>query len=423
MIGRSTTTLIPSDRHNEDTEILAQIRRGDRIDNYETVRQRRDGTLVDISLTVSPVKDAEGKVVGASKIARDIIERKRSELALAERDTQLALAEKTALVGSYVFDLNTGRVQISAGYAAIYGLPEGTEEYGVDEWRVRVHPDDLARLDGLRSEVFAEQRSEFISEYRIHRLGGEIRWIESRALISYNVNGRAERMVGVNIDVTERKRVEEQQRVLVSELDHRVKNALATISAVISQTSEASRSWTDFAAALEGRIKSMGSTHELLSSSRWSGISLAEIIRRELAPYATSKNTEISGSEIMLTAAAGQATAMVIHELVTNAAKHGALSTPKGRVLVHWNRQPNENPRAHLVVEWQEIDGPSVVASSRSGYGTSMIRELIPYELGGRIDFALAREGVRCRMEIPDDCLSAESRRAHGETFGASVRR
>ena len=176
--------------------------------------------------------------------------------------------------------------------------------------------------------------------------------------------------------MTDRKRVEEQQRVLLSELDHRVKNALATVSAVVSHTRQGSRSVANFVEALEGRIRSMATTHELLSARWWQGVSLTELVRRELAPYATRNNTEINGPEVVLRAEAGQAMAMVLHELATNAAKYGALSTKKGRVTIRWDRQLNGHPRSHLVLEWREAGGPSVVAPENSGFGTRTIRDL-----------------------------------------------
>src|SRR5262249_6966883 len=158
-------------------------------------------------------------------------------------------------------------------------------------------------------------------EYRIILPDRGVRWIETRSFVSYDGEGCPQRVVGVNIDVTERKSAEEQQRILVSELDHRVKNTLATVSAVVSHTLNASSSMVDFAMAIDGRVQSMARTHELLSASRWHGISVAELVRRELAPYATSANTEINGPEVTLRAEAGQALAMVLHELATNAAK------------------------------------------------------------------------------------------------------
>jgi len=214
-------------------------------------------------------------------------------------------------------------------------------------------------------------------------------------------------------DITERKHSEERQRALVAELDHRVKIALATVSAVVSHTRQGSRSVANFAASLDGRIRSMATTHELLSSGRWHGISLTEIVRVELAPYATRSNTEIHGPEVILKPEAGQAMAMVLHELATNAAKHGALSTKKGRVSIRWDRPLNGHP-PRLLLEWQEIDGPAVEAPGNPSYGTNTIRDLIPYELGGAVDFVFAPDGVQCRLELPADWLSNHVERVPG---------
>ena len=157
--------------------------------------------------------------------------------------------------------------------------------------------------------------------------------------------------------------------MLVAELDHRVKNVLATVSAVAAHTLDASSSMAHFVAALDGRLRSMASTHELLSHRQWRGIPLAELLQRELAPYATSNNTEISGPEVILSAEAGQSMAMVLHELVTNAAKHGALSTREGRVSVRWYRPLNGGARDRLVIEWQETGGPCRRAPGKSAMG------------------------------------------------------
>src|SRR5262249_24645284 len=156
-----------------------------------------------------------------------------------------------------------------------------------------------------------------------------------------------------------------------------------------------------FVTALDGRIRSMAATHELLSSHGWQGVSLMELVQRELAPYATRHNTEIKGPVILLKPEAGQAIAMVLHELATNAAKYGALSTKKGRVSIRWHRRLNGPPQCHLVFEWQEIGGPPVATVGEPSYGTSTIRDLIPYEFGGTVDLAIPPEGVRCRLELP----------------------
>jgi PAS domain S-box-containing protein len=155
-------------------------------------------------------RDADGRPVRVRGITQNITERKKTELALAEREAQLGLAGKAARVGSFAVDYATGRVQTSPGHAAIHGLAEGSEEFTREEWRARVHPADLARLDALRSRVFAEERRELNIEYRLVGADGKARWIESRGLVSYDGDGRPTRLVGVHIDITERKRAEDR---------------------------------------------------------------------------------------------------------------------------------------------------------------------------------------------------------------------
>ena len=184
-----------------------------------------------------------------------------------------------------------------------------------------------------------------------------------------------------------------------------MKNTLATVSAVVSQTTQGSRSASDFAAVLEGRLRSMAATHELLGARQWQGVSLTELVQRELAPYALHSNTELCGPEVMLRAETGQAMAMVLHELATNAAKYGALSSKEGRVSIRWDWRLNGRP-LRLVLEWQERGGPPVIAPGKPSYGTSTIRNLIPYEFGGMVDLVFAPEGVRCSLELPADWLS-----------------
>src|SRR5262249_5300385 len=140
--------------------------------------------------------------------------------------------------------------------------------------------------------------------------------------------------------------------------------------------------------------------HSLLSKSGWRGVGLDALVCNELAPYATDTNITIGGTDIMLTATKTQAVAKVLHELATNAAKYGALSTPGGHVSVNWDRKPNGDG-SNLSIVWQERDGPPVKSGIQSSYGTNLIRDLIPHELGGKVDLVLAPEGVSCQIEIP----------------------
>ena len=145
----------------------------------------------------------------------------------------------------------------------------------------------------------------------------------------------------------------------------------------------------------------MAGTHALLGRSRWQRVDLADLVRNDLSPYATPSNTTVAGPEVALNREAAEAMAMVLHELVTNAAKYGALSSPEGRVSVRWDWAPNDTQPTYLAMEWCERGGPKVVAPSQLGYGTSLICDLIPYELGGKVDLLFEADGVRCRIELP----------------------
>ena len=207
---------------------------------------------------------------------------------------------------------------------------------------------------------------------------------------------------GIVRDITERKRAERHQALMVAELDHRVKNILAQVSAVATSTREGSRSVDEFLRSLQGRIRSMAAAHNLLSKSGWHGVGLAALVRNQLAPYATGMNVTISGTDVMLNSAGTQAVARVLHELATNAAKYGALSIPSGQVSVNWDRKPNRNA-TNLILIWRELGGPPVPSKVQSSYGTALIRNLITYELGGTVDLVFATEGVNCRIEIPNE--------------------
>jgi len=151
----------------------------------------------------------------------------------------------------------------------------------------------------------------------------------------------------------------------------------------------------------------MATTHELLSNRRWRGIPLSELTHGVLAPYVTADNVRVDGPDVVLSAEAGQTLAMVLHELATNAAKFGALLAATGRVSLRWSFRRNGHAESSLCIQWEESGGPRVVPPTRSGFGTSVMRELIPYELGGTVDLMHLPEGVHCRLEIPSRWLGA----------------
>ena len=229
---------------------------------------------------------------------------------------------------------------------------------------------------------------------------GVRRVLEVNSKLITDATGKPVAIHAIARDITERKEAKRAE-AHIAELDHRIKNALATVIAVSQRTRESHTSMDEFVSAFDGRILSMAEAHALLSSGRWQGVNLAHLVRQELAPCAAALNAMVEGPDIVLGADATQPVALVLHELATNAAKYGALSIPKGRVSVQWHQRANGYLPGALVLDWKETGGPRVPTSISPGYGTSVVKNLIPYELGGVVDLAFAPEGVRCRLEIP----------------------
>jgi PAS domain S-box-containing protein len=274
-VGKSVTILIPPENHDEELDILDRIRRGERIDHYETVRRRKDGGLIDISLTVSPIRNALGKIVGASKIARDITERKEAE---ARRD------------------------------------------------------------------------------------------------------------------------------LLTRELHHRTKNLFSVVQAVVSQSFAGKRTVEEARKAVLDRIHSLGQAHILLVDKEWQGTDILELVSGELRPF--GDRVLMSGPPLILNPQAAQSVALALHELATNAAKYGALSTPSGRILISWSVDA-PNGSSEFTFRWQERDGPPVSPPEQTGFGSTVLEQVMA-EYGNtppEIDFAPS--GVVYEVRGPLDAIAA----------------
>ncbi len=316
------------------------------------------------------------------------------------RQAEARLQEALAAGAVMAFECNPGRgpVQRSQNAAQILGL-NPQQIFTATQFAERIHPADRARVEAHRHRVRAGGLADTVA-FRFIRPDEREVWLEETARAEFDTTGRLIRIKGLTRDITRRKRNEAQQDLLSAELDHRVKNVLARVAAVIRQTQRRIGTIDEFVKALDGRIESIAAAHALLSESRWSGAGLTDLIRDQLAPYTTEANTTISGPDVMLTSAETQAVAVVMHELVTNAAKYGALSRPDGRVSVTWDRA-NADASAILTVTWRELGGPPIAAPVQSGYGSSLIRDLIPHELGGTVELIFSSDGACCKIEIP----------------------
>jgi len=337
-----------------------------------------------------------------AKISREIAERKRIDVALKENEVRLQETLAAGQVVAFTWDPGTGQSQRSQNASQCLGLESRTATQGMGkDFLARVHPDDrrcfAAQIKALRPE-----NPTYSTSFRFIRPDGRAMWLEETGRAEFDAAGRCLRLTGLTTDITDRKHAEEQQRLLVRELDHRVKNLLASIARVAQRTREGSNSIDEYLPALDGRIQSMTNAHSLLSRSHWQGVRLAELVRSELAPFVKADGASVEGPDVLLAATATQPMAIVLHELVTNASKYGALSTPDGRITVRWNLREDQ---ARLVLEWIEAGGPLVVPD-QPGYGTGVIRNLIPYELGGTVDLVFAAEGLRCRIALPSKCLA-----------------
>jgi PAS domain S-box-containing protein len=202
-------------------------------------------------------------------------------------------------------------------------------------------------------------------------------------------------------DMTERKRAEEQQTLMVAELNHRVKNILAIVQSVAAQTMRSSGSMEKFAFAFSGRLKALAIAHDILTQTRWIGIGLSELLNAVLAPYrsADGERVTILGPAILLPARAVVPLSMVLHELTTNAAKYGSLSGRRGRVEITWQLTGDKDQTVELT--WQERDGPRVRSSASVGFGTRLIDRVVTHDLEGKTEINFDPAGFRCTISFP----------------------
>ena len=338
-------------------------------------------------------------------------ERRQHEAALKETAARLEQALTAGAVMAFEWDARTrASFHHSESAAKIIGY-DPQASFTVTKFRKLIHSADFARYKANLGSVRPDKPSYAVT-FRVTRPDGREIWLEETATAEFDATGQCVRVKGLTVDVTQRKRTDEHQRLLIAELDHRVKNVLARVATVAEYTRQSSSTIDEFIQALDGRIQSMAVAHELLSQGGWQAIRLADIVRSQLAPYATDSNTMTGGPDITLSATAAEALAMVLQELVTNASKYGALSIPGGQVSVRWQCRRSDAGEGLMIV-WSETGGPPVSVPTEYGYGTSLIRELVPHELGGTVDLAFSSAGLSCTIELPIKEVSSNLMKDH----------
>lgn len=278
----------------------------------------------------------------------------------------------------------------------LYGLTEPRflhDEAGV---KSKFHPDDMDLMWSRVSQAL-DPRSDgrYDVEYRVKQLDGSWRWLSAWGLVEFEGDGPEKKPVaiaGASRDLTERKQAEELQRLLLNELNHRVKNTLATIQAITAQTLRAAHDLPSAREALDRRIRSMAQAHDLLTLRAWTGANLTDVVMRALDAFAPAQ-VKMSGDAIDVSPKHALALSLALHELATNATKYGALSRPEGRVKVQWGVQ-----KGMLHLDWEETGGPPVEPPTQKGFGSRLLEELVVYDLGGdtKLDYDIS--GVRCSI-------------------------
>ena len=448
-VGRSVTMLMPPDRRHEEPGILARIRRGERISHHETVRQHKDGRLIDVSLTISPIIDATGRIIGASKIARDIGERRRDEeKTLVQRRILEMVATAAPLVeildavvlflearepgtrcgilrlddeGRH-FRRGSGPSLPEAYHVALDGAPIAPPYAG--SCSEAAHRGATVLVPDVENETrYSEEWRTLMAACGI-RAGRStpIRGAGGRVLGSlaiYHDRPRdpdpsdselidiATHLAAIAIE-RDREREALQQRaaqlkVLVDELNHRVKNTLATVQSLAVQSMREAKSAEQGRTALDARLLALARAHDVLTREHWGRAPISEIVAGATSAYrgrgATPARIESAGPEIFLRPKAALAISMALHELATNAVKYGALSDADGRVAITWAPAGEDGGRFRL--EWREMDGPPVTPPGRRGFGSRLLEKGLAYDLGGEVRLAFERTGLVCTIEAP----------------------
>jgi PAS domain S-box-containing protein len=320
-------------------------------------------------------------------------ELEESTARLRESEQRRSLAIAAGRMGSWDWDWINGDWMWDEGQFHIFGVDPKTFTVTTANIEALLHPDDVNDLRKAIALLGKGERS-YEAEFRVHRADGEVRWCVGTAAATVDKAGRVVRVSGVTVDITERKRAEERQNLLAREVDHRAKNALALAQSIVRLTR--GENVKAYIKAVEGRISALARVHTILSLSSWQGAEIGKLVDEELAPYATGDQITSRGTDIQLQPATAQTLALALHELVTNSAKYGALSTVAGRLSLIWGIQEDV-----LQMVWEERNGPLVEKPASRGFGTRSVIASIESQLGGQAEFDWRSEGLICRLSVP----------------------
>jgi PAS domain S-box-containing protein len=403
LIGTRFQDLTHSDDRRRDAMLYRELVEGRR-DQYAIEKRylRKDATIIHVELLSSAVRTPDGRFDYGVRVVSDISERKRVEQRLQESERRSRELLDALPMAVYTTD-PTGKITYFNEAAA--ELAGRRPEIGKDEWCVSwklFWPDGTPLPHDQCPMATAIRTGEELrgAEAILERPDGTRRVFTPFPTLLRDSQGEVAGAINVLVDITALKKADDEQRVLIDELNHRVKNTLATVQSISLHTHRSSPE--AFVERFEERIVALSKAHDLLTRRRWSGVGLGELLEQEFAAYADPVEGRIimSGPELTLSARTGLALGMAMHELITNAAKYGSLSAPDGVVRLSWAVEERAGAR-QMHLNWIESGGPPVRQPERRGFGRRLIERTIQKDLRGDLTLEFEPSGLKARMSIP----------------------
>ena len=381
-------------------DILRRLSAGEKLDKYPARLRAKDGSLRHVLIS-SSAYFREGQFANTRCFTVDVTEKVRAEAALREAQERLAATYENVLAGIGECDSSGRFLRVNEAFTEISG-------YRRDELLARsffdiTHPDDLEQERAEFERQVGGETNHYRTQKRYVRKDGRNIWVEVTSSTVRSEDGSFGYGVRMVQDITERKLGEEHKKLLHDELNHRVKNTLATVQALAAHTARHCGSAEEFLRRFEPRLLALSAAHDRLTRNDWRGADLSDIVAGELQPHRTDgRRLEADGPSVVLPPRPSLSISMALHELATNASKYGSLSAPNGRVDVVWEvgRDPDSPCPTSLTLDWIETGGPAPVPPFREGFGSRLLR-VTAAELGGKIDSEFAETGLRWRLSIP----------------------
>lgn len=396
IIGQTIRKIIPAELQGEEDSILARLRKGEHLQHFETVRVAKDGHLVNLSVAISPIRDFRGVLVGASKVARDVTEQKRAQVVSA-RLAAIVDSSDDAIISK---DLDGTIISWNGSAERIFGY---SAEEMIGQSIKRLIPSELQQEeDGILDKLRRGERVDHFDTVRVTKNGSPIDVSLTISPIR-DVGGCIIGASKIARDISERKQNEMLQRLLFDELNHRVKNTLATIQSIANQSMRTASSPREFAESFNGRLQALAVSHDLLVQQRMSGASIVDLIQRQVTLGTDhGSHIDIDGPSVMLDPRSTAQLGLVLHELATNARKYGALSVPTGRLSVEWRVEVGTEPE--LRIQWRESGVPWLQPPEKAGFGMQIIEHSLQSARGeAKIQYGV--DGIVCdmRLSLPPD--------------------